>query len=249
MGIHERLNYVWGVKFLQHKNRVGFCWAGSQVAAKAITVFVNAHTESWKLDADVGSLHFKRKKHLYRLSISRLIQLWQTIFLMYVKIHGIKVNWITKRIQFYHRSWLSNSHTLSFTRRQGAVLWCPAGVRGLQLWCWAVGLVKACVRMSWTLCFLIVALLGHLLGRTCLGSAGALSARWQTAHSHTALQYHRLKCAHRNTYINTHTYSIETCSQAQLRTVAACKITQTRWHANKHTLIGYIMLEGLHFLY
>lgn len=72
--------------------------------------------------------------------------------------------------------------------------------------------------MSWTLCFLIVALSVHLFGRMCLGSAGALAARWQTAHSpvsqaqmctHTHKHKHTgtiLKHTHQQDYTQSHTH-------------------------------------------
>lgn len=91
----------------------------------------------------------------------------------------------------------------SLIRGLGSASRRPAVVRVLQLCCvLCAWLCKGmCVRMSWTHCFLIVALV-HLFRTTCLGSAGALAARWQTARPHTALQYHRRKCSHKNTYIN-----------------------------------------------
>lgn len=107
-------------------------------------------------------------------------------------------------------------------------------MRALQLccvlWCW---LCKGmCVRMSWTHCFLIVALV-HLFGTTCLGSAGALAARWQTARPHTALQYHRRKCSHKNTYIN---IRIQYWKHSHKRHLTQSQHEkQTHWHARAHT--------------
>lgn len=152
------------------------------------------------------------------------------------------------------RTWFSISlHTLIYVKIRSSLVVPSSGQRAEALVpsCW---LCKGMCAMSWTLCFLIVALSVHLFGRPCLGSAGALAARWQTARSHTALQYHRHKCAHRNAFINTHkqywnmlTSTITRSHSVQSNTdTLACKYTHI---GNSYTHINHIMLGGLYFLY